>query len=805
MKIATRLKFAVMVPATMAFVVGVGLIFSYKMVQDAQEKDKAVQRIITGMNELGSLVSEYVFYHQERPLQQFLAEHDTIAGLIANVRFREKESQKLLEDIRRDMESMKGSFLKLVSNHDRYRSAEGYRFGQGNELFREVENRLVGRLLVWSRDVASDASILERRVDERLIATQRKINVLIVAIIVVATLSLTMILKAMTRNINRSLMTLRRGTEVVGAGDLDYKIKMYARDEIGELSRSFDHMTEQLQAVTVSKNTLQREIEERKKVEAALLEQREWLRVTLNSIGDAVMATDTEGRISFLNPVASALTGWPAQEAQGRPIQNVLRTVNELTGDPAEDIVKRVMADGRIVNMANHTALVRRDDLRIPIEDSAAPITDSAGALLGVVIVFHDVTEKRHAQEALRESEEKFRIVADFTHDWEYWRSPGNRFLYVSPSCERITGYSPTEFVDDPELYARIIHVEERQRVVEHLKGDLLHLDPCELEFRIIRRDGQECWISHVCRAVLDDQGNMLGRRASNRDVNDRKQAEADLQRAHEGLERKIAKRTAELEWRNRELQEFANVAAHDLQEPLRKIQVFGDLLQHEMSQNLSDSARDYLARMTGAATRMQELIKALLAYSRVSTKTNPFERVDLRHIAEKVVDDLAMSMEEKQPVVEIGDLPEIDADPVQISQLLQNLIVNAIRYKKQDQVPAVKISGRWGKQAGRKNKYVELRVQDNGIGFDMRYLDRIFLPFERLHGRGEYEGTGMGLAICRTIAQRHGGSITAESRPGEGATFIVRLPVRQAGEPKNSGELNLSPFSQETPTGKKK
>jgi len=805
MKIATRLKFAVMVPATMAFVVGVGLIFSYKMVQDAQEKDKAVQRIITGMNELGSLVSEYVFYHQERPLQQFLAEHDTIAGLIANVRFRDKESQKLQEDIRRDMDSMKESFLKLVSNHDRYRSAEGYRFGQGNELFREVENRLVGRLLVWSRDVASDASILERRVDERLIATQRKINVLIVAIIVVATLSLTMILKAMTRNINRSLMTLRRGTEVVGAGDLDYKIKMSARDEIGELSRSFDHMTEQLQAVTVSKNTLQREIEERKKVEAALLEQREWLRVTLNSIGDAVMATDTEGRISFLNPVASALTGWPAQEAQGRPIQNVLRTVNELTGDPAEDIVKRVMADGRIVNMANHTALVHRYYLPIPIEDSAAPITDSAGALLGVVIVFHDVTEKRRAQEALRNSAEKLRIVADFTHDWEYWRSSDNRFLYVSPSCERITGYSPTEFVDDPELYARIIHVEDRQRVVEHMKGDLFHLDPCELEFRIIRRDGRECWISHVCRPVLDDQGNMLGRRASNRDVNDRKQAEADLQRAHEGLERKIAKRTAELEWRNRELQEFANVAAHDLQEPLRKIQVFGDLLQHEMSQNLSDLARDYLARMTGAATRMQELIKALLAYSRVSTKTNPFERVDLRHIAEKVVDDFAMSMEEKQPIVEIGDLPEIDADPVQISQLLQNLIVNAIRYKKQDQVPAVKISGRWVKQAGRKNKYVELRVQDNGIGFDMRYLDRIFLPFERLHGRREYEGTGMGLAICRTIAQRHGGSITAESRPGEGATFIVTLPVRQAGEPKKSGELNLSPFSQETPTGKKK
>jgi light-regulated signal transduction histidine kinase (bacteriophytochrome) len=245
--------------------------------------------------------------------------------------------------------------------------------------------------------------------------------------------------------------------------------------------------------------------------------------------------------------------------------------------------------------------------------------------------------------------------------------------------------------------------------------------------------------------------------------------------------EEKINQYIAQLEWMNRELQEFASVASHDLQEPLRKIKTFGSMLEYELKDALTVSSRDYLFRMVRAADRMQELIKALLAYSRVSTKSNPFERVDLRQIAERVVKDLHVSLDEKIPVIEIGDLPSIDADPIQISQLLQNLIVNAIRYSKSGQVPKVRLSGHdIAKKESKKRRWVKLRVEDNGIGFDMKYLDRIFRPFERLHGRGEYEGTGMGLAICRKIVERHGGKITAQSQPDKGATFIVTLPVRQ-------------------------
>ncbi len=268
-------------------------------------------------------------------------------------------------------------------------------------------------------------------------------------------------------------------------------------------------------------------------------------------------------------------------------------------------------------------------------------------------------------------------------------------------------------------------------------------------------------------------------------DVTDKRRAKEALQKAHDDLERRVKERTAELEWRNRELREFTSVASHDLQEPLRKIKLFGEFVQQELSGALTEPGRDYLLRMTRAADRMQELVSALLSYSRVSSKTVPFERIDLKMIAEKVVKDLESALGEAQALVEIGDLPEIDADPVQISQLFQNLLTNAVRYSIKDRTPTVKISGRRVGTGERGKKAIfEMRVEDKGIGFDMRYLEKIFLPFERLHGRSEYEGTGMGLAICRKIAERHGGGITAQSRPGEGATFIVTLPMRQTDEP---------------------
>ncbi|MBT3367303.1 MAG: GAF domain-containing protein [Nitrospina sp.] len=229
-----------------------------------------------------------------------------------------------------------------------------------------------------------------------------------------------------------------------------------------------------------------------------------------------------------------------------------------------------------------------------------------------------------------------------------------------------------------------------------------------------------------------------------------------------------------ELKRSNSDLQDFAYIASHDLQEPLRKISIFSDRLQEARSQ-LSERHQGYLSRMGNAAERMQALIDDLLQLSQVTAKGKPFQKVDLTEISHIVIDDLEARLAETQGKVILGDLPRIEADPSQMQQLLQNLIENALKYHQPGIPPVVKLNSQPSQ-----NGSWSISVQDNGIGLDEKFSERIFVPLERLHGRTAYEGTGIGLAICKKIVSRHGGSISVESQMGEGSTFTVTLPKRQ-------------------------
>jgi light-regulated signal transduction histidine kinase (bacteriophytochrome)/HAMP domain-containing protein len=274
-------------------------------------------------------------------------------------------------------------------------------------------------------------------------------------------------------------------------------------------------------------------------------------------------------------------------------------------------------------------------------------------------------------------------------------------------------------------------------------------------------------------------------------EIRERQAAERELQNHRNHLEEMVERRTAELVRSNKDLEQFAYVASHDLQEPLRKISAFGDMLAADEGPRLSQQGRDYVAIMKDAAVRMQRLINDLLIYSRVAACGGSVQCVDLNEVVREVVSELAARIKETDAQVDVGELPSVEANRTQMGQLFHNLIGNGLKFRKESERPVVRVYD----EASTLERLVEgsggavipdghcrIVIEDNGIGFDEKYSDRIFRIFQRLHSRVLYDGSGIGLAICRRIVEHHGGSITARSSPGVGSAFTVVLPLRRSG-----------------------
>jgi len=373
-----------------------------------------------------------------------------------------------------------------------------------------------------------------------------------------------------------------------------------------------------------------------------------------------------------------------------------------------------------------------------------------------------EVAERLRHEEALRRSEERFRLLVQTMNEGLAVIDTSRKLIYVNDALCRTLGYaeeellgrSPAEFMDDAN----------RGILAEQLARRALG-DDTPYEITWTTRDGHPVPTIVSPRPRFGPDGEYQGSFAVITDISRLKQAQEELQRS------------------NAELEAFAYIASHDLQEPLRKVRAFGDRLEVKCAAALGEQGRDYLQRMQTAAARMQELINDLLAFSRVTTRAQPFTPVDLNQVVREVVSDLETRIEQVGGCVDAGNLPTIDADPLQMRQLLQNLIGNALKFRREGVPPVVRVRGEIVGGASTEES-CRLVVEDNGIGFDMKHADRIFEMFQRLHGRGEYEGTGVGLAICRKIVERHGGAIAAQSTPGQGSVFTVTLPVHHAESP---------------------
>jgi PAS domain S-box-containing protein len=383
-----------------------------------------------------------------------------------------------------------------------------------------------------------------------------------------------------------------------------------------------------------------------------------------------------------------------------------------------------------------------------------------------------EIAERRQAEEALRESEKRYRIVADNTHDWEFWLSPKGQFLYSSPSCRQLTRYTVDEFVNEPGLLYRIIHPEDRERFMLHHQQVVEKKTPGEVEFRILLEDKNVRYIHHVCQPVFDEQGHYLGKRGSNRDITDRKRAEDELARHQDHLEELVQERTAQLEASNKELHAFTYTVSHDLRAPLRHIDGFLALLQKKVGSALDEQGRHYMGAICGAAQKMGLLVDDLLSFSRIGRHALSFQPVELEPLVWEVVGKLEHDAVGREIDWSIGGLPTIRGDAPMLRIVLANLIANALKFTRPRKTARIEIGS---KPAS--NAETVIFVSDNGVGFDMAYADKLFGVFQRLHGADEFEGTGIGLANVHRIIDRHGGRTWAEGKVDQGAVFYFSLP----------------------------
>lgn len=518
------------------------------------------------------------------------------------------------------------------------------------------------------------------------------------------------------------------------------------------------------------------DVTERKKAEEANAK----LAAIVQSSDDAIISKTLNGIIVSWNNAAERMFGYTASEMIGKSITKIIPT-ERLDEEPK--ILDRIKRGERV----DHFETVRqaKDGRLLNISLTISPVRDNKGKIIGASKIARDITEQKKLFEALRESEERFRTVADTAPVMVWMAGPDKLWNYLNKGWLKFTGRNLEQ--EQGFGWTKNIHPDDLDLTFRTYNNCFNKRKSFELEFRVKQFDGVYHWV--LCCGVPrhSSDNSFLGFIGTCTDIHERKAS-------REELERLVAERTAalqlanmRLEKSNNELERFAYVASHDLQEPLRKIQAFGDLLMERSGNEFSSSAKDYLARMIKSAHRMQSLIESLLEFSRTNTLQKNFEERDLKKLVEEVKKDFQETIDEKKATINISPLAIAPVIPFQFKQMVSNILSNALKYTKATEAPVITItseiiSGKEIQRDGVKTNtdYLRLIIQDNGIGFENENAEKIFQLFQRLHGRHEYSGSGIGLSICKKIAENHNGFIMAEGEKNKGAIFNIYLPMQQ-------------------------
>jgi PAS domain S-box-containing protein len=532
------------------------------------------------------------------------------------------------------------------------------------------------------------------------------------------------------------------------------------------------------------------DITEHNQVEEALRVAIAYNRSLIEASLDPLVTISPEGKITDVNEATTRITGYSRDDLIGTDFSGYFT-------EPARAKAgyEQVFRAGSVRDY--DLELRHRDGHVTPVLYNATVYRDEGGQIAGVFAAARDVTERKRAEETIQRVNAYNRSLIEASLDPLVTINPDGTISDVNAATVRVTGYSREDLIGT--YFSN--YFTEPARAKAGYKRVFRDGTVRDYELQIRHRNGHVTPVLYNAAVFRDGNGNVAGVFAAARDITEQKRAEEALMRAYNELDDRVKERTAELLVANQhleqeitrhkatadelgrkseelarsnlELQQFAYVASHDLQEPLRAISGFTELLEKRYKGHIDEKADKYIHFIVDGTRQMDQIIHDLLAYSRVQTRAQEFGLTDTNKALDQALSNLHSSIQARGAVITQDPLPQIHADSTQITLVFQNLIGNALKFQKPGTTPRIHIS------AGRENDVWRFSVTDNGIGIEPRFADRIFMIFQRLHAKGEYEGTGIGLAICKRVVERHGGAIAVESEPGAGSTFSFTIPSK--------------------------
>jgi PAS domain S-box-containing protein len=513
------------------------------------------------------------------------------------------------------------------------------------------------------------------------------------------------------------------------------------------------------------------DISERKKNLEKLRQSEAMKTLILETALDAIISVDHEGKIQEWNPAAQKIFGYSRNEAVGRPM-------DELIIPPAmwevyhDGLTHYLMTGvGSLIGRPIELTLKRKDGGEFRAEIGISRVLDEDPPRCTALI--RDITERKQVEMFLRQSEERLRLLVENVRDYAiYMLDPQGNIVTWNAGAEHIKGYRAEEIIGKP--FSTFFTSEDIQHgVPQSVLKKATKEGRALYEGWRVRKNGSLFWIQGIITALHDEEGKLQGFSKIAHDITKEKEAAEKIHQLNEQLEQRVRDRTAQLEDANNELEAFSYSISHDLRAPLRHIAGYVEILQSEAADKLDRQAREHLQTVADSAQNLGELIDALLAFSRMGRTEMHRQRVNLADLVEETRRELRRDIEGRNIDWQIGKLPEVRGDPVMLRQVLINLISNALKYSRKREQAKIEIGATDAKTE------IVFFFRDNGVGFDMKYVDKLFGVFQRLHNGNEFEGVGIGLANVRRIIHRHGGRTWAEGKVDGGATFYFSLPKK--------------------------